>query len=146
VQKHGSTHGHWFGGGVHVVRKEEVGLKFNKSFRATLTDRFNVRFTLNRIPLRRQHLALVSAYSEDCVLFPLPFHVPKTPYPTQASARLKMFNPLIATNAPQLQAVVSIVKRQPGSVPFVIFGPYVLSSSKLGILLTIVSDPVQARP
>ncbi|KAJ7931319.1 RNA helicase [Mycena leptocephala] len=100
VQKHGSTHGHWFGGGVHVVRKEEVGLKFNKSFRATLTDRFN------------RMRALPSA-----------FHVPKTPYPTQASARLKMFNPLIATNAPQLQAVVSIVKRQPGSVPFVIFGP-----------------------
>jgi helicase MOV-10 len=147
VQKHGSAQGHWFEGGVHVVRKEEVGLKFNAAFRATsLADRFNVRFKLNRYPLRRQHLALDSAYSEDRALFPLPLHVLKTPYPTQASARLKMFNPLIATNAPQLQAVVSIVKRQPGSVPFVIFGPYVLSSSKLGILLTIVSDPVRARP
>ncbi|KAJ6572162.1 P-loop containing nucleoside triphosphate hydrolase protein [Mycena capillaripes] len=124
VQKNGSPHGHWFEGGVHVVRKEEVGLRFNASFRAiSAADRFNVRFKLNRYPLRRQHLALDTAFSEDRALFPLPQHVPRTPYPTQASARLKVFNPLIATNAPQLQAVVSIVKRPPGSVPFVIFGP-----------------------
>ncbi|KAJ7669407.1 P-loop containing nucleoside triphosphate hydrolase protein [Mycena polygramma] len=123
VQKHGSTHGHWFEGGVHVVRKEEVGLRFNAAFRASPADRFNVRFKLNRYPLRRQHLALDTAYSEDRVLFPLAQHVSTMPYPTQASAKLKVFNPLIATNAPQLQAVVSIVKRRPGSVPFVIFGP-----------------------
>ncbi|KAJ7931318.1 hypothetical protein B0H13DRAFT_1858158 [Mycena leptocephala] len=60
VQKHGSAQGHWFEGGVHVVRKEEVGLKFNAAFRATsLADRFNVRFKLNRYPLRRQHLAWI---------------------------------------------------------------------------------------
>ncbi|KAJ7484319.1 P-loop containing nucleoside triphosphate hydrolase protein [Mycena latifolia] len=123
VQKHGATHGHWFEGGVHVVRKEEVGLRFNASFRATSADRFTVRFKLNRYPVRRQHLAMDTAFSEDRVLFPLPLHVPKSSYPTQTSARLKGFNPLIATNAPQLQAVVSIVKRAPGSVPFVIFGP-----------------------
>jgi helicase MOV-10 len=124
VQKSGSANpGHWFEGGVHFVRKEEVGLRFHGSFRASPADRFNVRFKLNRHPLRRQHLALNTVYSEDRVLFPLPLHVPTAPYPTQARAQLKVFNPLIATNAPQLQAVVSIVKRPPGSVPFVIFGP-----------------------
>ncbi|KAJ7150890.1 P-loop containing nucleoside triphosphate hydrolase protein [Mycena crocata] len=124
VQKHGTTLGHWYEGGVHVVRKEEVGLRVNAAFKAASpADRFNVRFKLNRYPVRRQHLAMDTAFSEDRVLFPLPAHVPKTPYPTQASARLKTFNPLIATNAPQLQAVVSIVKRRSSSVPFVIFGP-----------------------
>ncbi|KAJ7096057.1 RNA helicase [Mycena epipterygia] len=124
VQKHGATVGHWFEGGVHVVRKEEVGLRFNASFRMTsAADRFNVRFKLNRYPIRRQHLAMDTAFSEDRVLFPLPLHVPNASYPTQLTARLKVFNPLIATNGPQLQAVVSIVKRLPGSVPFVIFGP-----------------------
>ncbi|KAF7348608.1 Rna helicase [Mycena venus] len=123
VQKHNSTSGHWFEGGVHFVRKEEVGLRFNASFRASPADRFNVRFKLSRYPLRRQHQALDTVYAEERVLFPLSVHVPTIPYPTQTSAQLKVFNPLIATNAPQLQAVVSIVKRPPGSVPFVIFGP-----------------------
>jgi helicase MOV-10 len=123
VQKNGATQGHWFEGGVHVVRKEEVLLRFSTSFRMVSTDRFNVRFKLNRYPLRRQHLAMDTAYSEDRVLLPLPVHVPKTSYPTRASTRLTVFNPLIAANAPQLQAVISIVKRAPGSVPFVIFGP-----------------------
>ncbi|KAJ7034547.1 P-loop containing nucleoside triphosphate hydrolase protein [Mycena alexandri] len=122
VQKHGSTVGHWYEGGVHVVRKEEVGLKFNSSFRAKAADLFNVRFKLNRYPLRRQHLALDTVFTEDRVLFPLPLHVPNVPYP-RPNRILKVFNPLIATNAPQLQAVTSILKRPPGSVPFVIFGP-----------------------
>ncbi|KAJ6469382.1 P-loop containing nucleoside triphosphate hydrolase protein [Mycena sanguinolenta] len=124
VQKQGASNsGHWFEGGVHFVRKEEVGLRLHTSFRVSPADRFIVRFKLNRYPLRRQHLALGTEYSEDRVLFPLPSHVPTVPYPTQASARLEVFNPLIAANAPQLQAVVSIVKRPPGSVPFVVFGP-----------------------
>ncbi|KAJ7199239.1 P-loop containing nucleoside triphosphate hydrolase protein, partial [Mycena pura] len=123
VQRHGAKTGHWFEGGVHVVRKEEVGLKFHPSFRASPSDRFAVRFKLSRYPLRRQHLALDTAFSEDRVLFPLPGHVPKAPYPTPANTQITVFNPLIAANAPQLQAVVSIVKRPPGSVPFVIFGP-----------------------
>ncbi|KAJ7154602.1 P-loop containing nucleoside triphosphate hydrolase protein [Mycena filopes] len=122
VQKHGSTNGHWFEGGVHVVRKEEVGLKFNSSFRVSPADLFNVRFKLNRYPLRRQHLALDTAFTEDRVLFPLPAHMSKLPYP-RPSRTLKVFNLLIATNARQLQAVTSIVKRPIGSVPFVIFGP-----------------------
>ncbi|KAK7046911.1 Rna helicase [Favolaschia claudopus] len=123
VQKHSSASGHWFEGGVHFVRKEEVGLRTHSSFRASPADRFNIRFKLNRYPLRRQHLALDTAYSEDRVLFPVAQHVPTIPYPTPSSAKLRVFNSLIGTNAPQLQAVVSIVKRPPGSVPFVIFGP-----------------------
>ncbi|KAF7291968.1 RNA helicase [Mycena indigotica] len=116
--------GRWFEGGVHVVRQQEVGLRFHGSFKnASSTDRYSVRFKLNRYPLRRQHLALDSAFSEDRVLFPDAGHHLSMAYPTIASANIKVFNPLIAANAPQLQAVVSITKRPVGSVPFIIFGP-----------------------
>ncbi|KAJ6608247.1 P-loop containing nucleoside triphosphate hydrolase protein [Mycena sp. CBHHK59/15] len=128
VQKHGTALGHWFEGGVHTVRKEEVGLRFSASFRtASPAERFTVRFKLNRYPMRRQHQAMDTAFSEDRVLFPLSAHVPRVSYPTQARAQLRVFNPLIAANAPQLQAVVSIVRRAPGSVPFVVFGPRILA-------------------
>ncbi|KAJ7636873.1 P-loop containing nucleoside triphosphate hydrolase protein [Roridomyces roridus] len=124
IQKQGATHGHWFEGGVHIVQKEEVGLRFHPSFRkASVADRYTARFKLNRSPMRRQHLAMDTAFSEERMLFPLPAHVPKTPYPRPAGAQIKVFNPLIKENGPQLQAVVSILKRKPGSVPFVVFGP-----------------------
>ncbi|KAJ7054531.1 P-loop containing nucleoside triphosphate hydrolase protein [Mycena amicta] len=113
VQKQGAADsGRWFEGGVHVVRQKEVGIRFHYSFpTAAPSDLFAVRFKLNRYPLRRQHLALDSAFSEDRVLFPVSRHVPATLFPTTQSMKIK------------LQAVVSIVKRPPGSVPFIIFGP-----------------------
>jgi hypothetical protein len=98
--------------------------------------------------LRRQHLAMNTVFLQNRVLFPLSCHVPRTPYPTQANARLQVFNPLIAGNVPQLQAVVSIVKRPAGSVPFVIFGPYV-SHTSFPVSRTYtfaILDPVQGRP
>ncbi|CAK5278901.1 unnamed protein product, partial [Mycena citricolor] len=121
VQQTGAAAGHWFEGGVHVVRKEEVGLRFHSSFgKASPLARFTVRFKLNRHPVRRQHLALDTAFDEDRVLFPEQTHMPAGLVP---SKRIQVKNPLIAHNPPQLQAVVSIVERAPGSVPFVIFGP-----------------------
>ncbi|KAF7318307.1 RNA helicase [Mycena chlorophos] len=124
VQHQGAADsGRWFEGGVHVVRQKEVGLRFNGLFRSSPADLFSVRFKLNRYPLRRQHLALDSAFSEDRVLFPVAAHVPRTPIPTSRNTIVKVSNALIATNPAQLQAVMSIVKRPAGSVPFIIFGP-----------------------
>ncbi|GLB39145.1 putative helicase [Lyophyllum shimeji] len=124
VQPKGAREGHWFEGGVHAVRKEEVSLRFDRSFRGWSRDQlYNVRFKLNRYPVRRQHQALDSAFAEERVLFPNRTHLPDGPYPKQANARLRVVNPLIGTNAPQLQAVISIVKQPPGSLPFIIFGP-----------------------
>lgn len=124
VQKHGEVKGRWFEGHVHVVHKEEVGLRFHGSFAGWSRDQlYNVHFKLNRIPMRRQHQALDSVFSEDRVLFPLGTHIPQAAYPRQQEVGIKVFNPLIGKNPPQLQAVVSIVKRAQGSVPFVIFGP-----------------------
>lgn len=133
VQPHGSAPGHWFEGGVHVVRKDEVGLRFHASFRGWYKEkRYNVAFKLNRYPVRRQHQALDTAFSQDRILFPMTTHLPRRPYPRPAVARLVCFNPLIASNPPQLQAVVSIVKRAPGAVPFVVFGPWVSPFTIIG--------------
>ncbi|KAG5651196.1 hypothetical protein H0H81_009525 [Sphagnurus paluster] len=124
VQKKGAQQGHWFEGGVHNVRKEEVNLRFNNSFGGWSRDQlYNVRFKLNRYPMRRQHQALDSAFAEERLLFPLPDHLSTRPYPKQNEVRLRPVNPLIGMNPPQLQAVISIVKQPPGSLPFVIFGP-----------------------
>ncbi|KAL0572130.1 hypothetical protein V5O48_009828 [Marasmius crinis-equi] len=119
VQRSGSAQGHWFEGGVHVVRKEEVGLKFHRSFTANPSDRFLVRFKLNRYPVRRQHQALDSAFTQDRVLFPAPQHLRRA-IPQGVG---RTYNPTIATNPRQLQAVTSIARAPAGSVPFVIFGP-----------------------
>lgn len=123
VQKEGATQGHWYEGGVHVLRKEEVGLRFHGSFSWTATQRYNVRFKLNRIPMRRQHQGMDSVFNQARVLFPTDQHLPPGPYPVITEKRLRLINTLVAKNPPQLQAVVSIVSQPPGAVPFVIFGP-----------------------
>jgi len=124
VQEQGATDGRWFEGHVHVLRQTEVGLQFHRLFRAYDPGRrFHVRFKLNRIPVRRQHQAMDAVFTEDRVLFPLTTHLPGGKHPFSSDAALKVFNPLISSNAPQLQAVVSVVAQRPGSQPFVVFGP-----------------------
>lgn len=122
VQKQGSPEGEWYEGGVHVVRRDEVGLRFHRSFAGwSASQKYNVRFKLNRYPLRRQHQALDTAFREERILFPTNHDIIQTSYSTRT--RLPIVNPLISLNPPQCQAVLAIAKRPPGSVPFIIFGP-----------------------
>lgn len=81
-----------------------------------------MRFKLNRIPMRRQHQALDTAFAFDKFLFPGKAHISQL-VSSRGVIPIKPFNPLIATNPPQLQAVTSIVLQQPGSAPFIVFGP-----------------------
>jgi helicase MOV-10 len=118
VQKHGAESGHWFEGYVHVVRRDEVGLRFHSSFEGSQARQYNVRFNLSRYPLRRQHQALATAFSHPRILFPDSVALPKPGAPD-----ITPVNPLIAKNPPQLRAVSLIVGMEPSSVPFVIFGP-----------------------
>ncbi|KAK0204297.1 P-loop containing nucleoside triphosphate hydrolase protein [Desarmillaria ectypa] len=119
VRKKDAPEGHWFSGGVHNVMLETVGLRFSPKFQVSKTDRFHIRFKLNRIPLRRQHQALETAFAPGRLLLPLATHIlqPSPAVPWSA------INPLIDTNARQRQAVDCIIRRRPGTVPFVIFGP-----------------------
>jgi helicase MOV-10 len=120
VHRHGGPPGQWFEGRVHLIRQLSVDLRFHGSFSWSASQRYNVRFKLNRHPLRRQHQALDVEFAQDRVLIPLRNHLRQL---DNVIPRLKVFNKLIASNAPQLQAVSSVVRQKPGTVPFVIFGP-----------------------
>ncbi|KNZ82274.1 Putative helicase mov-10-B.1 [Termitomyces sp. J132] len=63
------------------------------------------------------------AFSEERVLFPQRKHLLISTHSRQTDVQLRPVNPLIGTNAAQFQAVISIVKQPPGSLPFIIFGP-----------------------
>ncbi|KAI0945600.1 hypothetical protein AcW1_001785 [Taiwanofungus camphoratus] len=124
VQPHGSQRDRWFEGHVHVVRKEEVGLRLNASFRHYDANRLHkVRFKLNRLPLRRQHQALDTVFYPDRLLFPAQEHVTAHAPPQAVDIQPYIYNRLIAGNPAQLQAVTSISNLAIGSVPFVVFGP-----------------------
>ncbi|KZT00672.1 P-loop containing nucleoside triphosphate hydrolase protein [Laetiporus sulphureus 93-53] len=124
VQPHGADTGRWYEGHVHVVHKEEVGLCFHGSFQGHQPSQlYNVRFKLNRIPLRRQHQALDTAFDPDRVLLPEQAHFVTTAIPSPIGIRAYIYNSLIISNPPQLQAITSISEQPAGSPPFVIFGP-----------------------
>lgn len=111
----------WFEGCVHVVRRAEVGMKFGRGFPDHSPSRlYRVRFTLNRYPLRRQHQALDTAFAPARLLFPTIGHILTG---QSAQTALAVYNPLIATNPPQLQAIRAILRLPPGSPPFALFGP-----------------------
>ena len=134
VQDQNATDGRWFEGHVHFVRRAEVGLRFHDSFTTSYTagHRFRVRFRLNRIPIRRQHQAIDMVLNNDeRLLFPVARDLPNRPVPRYKDLTLTLYNPSIAGNPPQEQAVASIVSLRPGSPPFVVFGPYVRSNIDL---------------
>ncbi|KAF6757649.1 RNA helicase [Ephemerocybe angulata] len=123
--------GQWFEGHVHVVRQTEVGLRFHYNFdRLAWSEgrRYNVRFKLSRIILRRMHQAMDSAYAEDRVLFPEWKHVPRGLREEDEADRedrledewrtLHCYNPLIKDNTRQADAVNAIIRQPPGTPEF----------------------------
>jgi helicase MOV-10 len=131
IQRQQDTSHKWFQGFVHIVRRDDVGLRFSLSFgsQATANTLFNVRFKFNRIPMRRQHQAMDRSYLlGKRLLFPLgnaSTNAAHLKAQRKAHGAPKMFNPLISSNEKQLQAVSAILGRPAGSTPFIIFGPYV---------------------
>jgi helicase MOV-10 len=124
VQPQGETK--WFEGYVHIVRRLEVGLRFDRTFRMTSpSQRFSVRFKLNRYPVRRQHQAMDTVFEQDRILFPTREHFYAVVCPSALGVRRMIYNPNIANNGAQLQAVASILGLPAGSPPFCVFGPYV---------------------
>ncbi|KAK2465578.1 hypothetical protein APHAL10511_002470 [Amanita phalloides] len=125
VQRHGVPEGHWFEGYVCVIRRDDVGLQFHRSFKGWGSSQlYHVRFKLNRITIQRQHYALDQAFKEDRILFPNVQHRSNLAPVTPRRLVLKYHDNNIATNPQQAQAVRSIVRLPPGSPPFVVFGPF----------------------
>lgn len=109
---------------MHDVRLDNIRVHFHSSFR--VTERYNVRFEYNRTPIKRQHQALMArSTSSQRLLFPLPQHVPLHHTLQDNRDPITLYNRQIATNAPQLQAVKSILNMKDNAAPFIIFGPYV---------------------
>ena len=109
-----------------MVRQLEVGLRFNRSFGMTSpSQKFSVRFRLNRYPIRRQHQATDAMFKQDSILFPTREHLDAIDCPGILGVRRSIYNQGIASNGAQLQAVASILGLPAGSPPFCVFGPYV---------------------
>ncbi|EPQ53711.1 P-loop containing nucleoside triphosphate hydrolase protein [Gloeophyllum trabeum ATCC 11539] len=140
VQRHGSEKGHWYEGHVHFVHRDYVGLRFHGSFPGhNAAQLYNVRFKLNRIPLRRQHQALDAAIRGEHLFFPSASHIAGFAAATQP---FTPYNTIIASNPSQMQAIRSIMSMKPVSVPFVVFGPYVC-----GLHLSAFPKPIHvSRP
>ncbi|KAG8819128.1 hypothetical protein FRC17_010599, partial [Serendipita sp. 399] len=123
VKHHGSPKPHWWEGFVHVVRLNDVGLCFNDGFKPLNGQKFDVRFCLGRLPLRRMHQALDTGGYLSRLLFPTDVDV-KNRKPSEGTIRMiTTMNKLIGENPQQRLAVTAIRNLSPGSPPFVVFGP-----------------------
>ena len=126
VKNHGSQSTSWFCGYVHKVEQLRVGLKFSTRFNSLSGQKYDVRFCLGRLPLRRMHQALDSPFSPPRLLFPCSAHIIKNRPPgMQELGVLNVIDRKIGGNLMQKLAVSSIRDLEPGSPPFVVFGPYV---------------------
>lgn len=129
VRNHGSTSKHWFAGYVHKVQLLSVGLKFSQHFNSFRGQMYDIRFCLGRLPIRRMHQALDSPFSPPRLLFPFEAHIIRKRKPSENDIRLlNPINRLIGDNEMQKLAVTAIRNLEPGSPPFVVFGPWVLLS------------------
>ncbi|OCH91263.1 P-loop containing nucleoside triphosphate hydrolase protein [Obba rivulosa] len=121
VQPAQATSGRCFEGWVHVVRLNDICVGFSTSFKPAGGQRFNVRFQLNRIPLRRQHQAL-NAPGLKRVLFPEVVDASSQVMPAAAPSS-RLFNALLRGNPEQLRAISAIKQLKPGAAPYIVFGP-----------------------
>ncbi|TFY69327.1 hypothetical protein EVG20_g3186 [Dentipellis fragilis] len=122
-------------GRIHArVERYNPVTKFNEAiFDVRLPEEFSMqygsiyklRFKLNRIPLRRMHHALDEQCHLSRLLFPTGNDVPILPRIKVEWAQLisKLYNKAISGDSKQLQAVLEVLQRPRGNVPFIIFGP-----------------------
>ena len=118
----------WRGRAVWV-RQETVGLSFRADFaRAHLPGaRVEVRFLLERAPLRLFHLGVTRAAGAlpPSLLFPTPAAAaPAALLPARiVTAALGPFNPNVGRNPEQWRAVCAIVEGRARAAPYLVWGP-----------------------
>jgi helicase MOV-10 len=122
VQVNGAEDDRWYQGHVHLVREAEVALRFHGSFPKLPSVQCDVRFQVNRLPLRRQHQALCANHYAPQLLFPQQAHV-ATSTTTLSDHSMSFYDRKIANNPRQVQAINHILALPSTSTPFIIFGP-----------------------
>lgn len=141
VKNHGGVD-KWFVGYVHRVEQSSVLLRFHPTFNSYKGQRYDVCFFLCRSTIRRMHHALSVAWNSGRLLFPSQTDGASLVGPTEAAtSRLRFFNRLLEDNPPQRLAVTGITMQPPGSVPFIIFGPWVVLAILTTYELTGVLPP-----
>uniref|UniRef100_A0AAY4B6J4 RNA helicase n=1 Tax=Denticeps clupeoides TaxID=299321 RepID=A0AAY4B6J4_9TELE len=110
-------------GFVHRVELEQVQLSFGKMLLDGFIDKmkFNVEFTVNRLPMRLQHRAVQLAVRHNLqeVLFPT---VSKVLAPISMPS-LRLFDMKLERNDEQKIAVQNIVAGVSKPAPYLVFGP-----------------------
>ncbi|KAJ7034542.1 P-loop containing nucleoside triphosphate hydrolase protein [Mycena alexandri] len=124
VKHTGVIDGPWYEGRVHQVHQSFVSLRFDDKFSTYKGTKFDVKFTLNRLPHRRMHQALTNHFRESRILFPRTEHLLRNERVSTAEQNsITPVNRRIAEDPEQLETVAAILNQLPGSPPFVVFGP-----------------------
>ncbi|KIM34475.1 hypothetical protein M408DRAFT_325871, partial [Serendipita vermifera MAFF 305830] len=134
----------WWRGYVHVVELDSVVLKFNNAFRHIRGEKFDVRFEINRLTLRRMHQALDVGGTSPRLLFPKDEHILST---RPSESVVNLLNPIhrpVGQNYSQMLAVTAIRDLAPGSPPFVVFGPP--GTGKTLTIVEAIRQILWARP
>ncbi|PCH37498.1 RNA helicase [Wolfiporia cocos MD-104 SS10] len=125
VKKSNDDSDSWYMGIVHAIGFKELDLYVNEKFSLHRSgNKADVRFQLNRLPLRRAHQAVTHPENPERILFPEGRHTDGLRRCSEAQlANLDLMNATLADNLEQLETVAAIANMPPGSVPFVVFGP-----------------------
>ena len=135
----------WHEGIVHDVQEVFIVLRINPKFKLQHSgDSVNVRFQINRMPWRRRQQAVTLGDNQRRLLIPGIQDAAGLHCPTAAEIEAFAFeNPWLTDNHEQQSVVAAIVNSPPGSVPFIVFGPYVLLSFEAPED-ELISDAMQA--
>nr|XP_060628672.1 helicase MOV-10 isoform X1 [Anolis sagrei ordinatus] len=111
-------------GYVHAVELDRLKLGFSEKLLYKFINKmkFNVTFTLNRVPLRIQHRAAELAQEKQLhyLLFPSLSYGKSL---LTVNQRLNLYNPSIEKNTEQKKAVYRVVTGTSRPAPYLIFGP-----------------------
>ncbi|KIO21002.1 hypothetical protein M407DRAFT_219502 [Tulasnella calospora MUT 4182] len=124
VRLHGEqrvTHG----GYVHRIDGRGAFLSLHYDFPYARGLTYDVEFTLNRLPFRRQHQAVLTKDSiRNRFLFPEWSHVTAVRPSAPCLVHFAPLNRTIRGNQSQEMAISRILSMGPGSAPFIIHGPF----------------------
>ncbi|KAJ7430120.1 P-loop containing nucleoside triphosphate hydrolase protein [Mycena galericulata] len=124
VRHTGASDGPQYEGRVHKVHPSHVSLRFDDKFSTYKGTKFDVNFTLNRVPHRRMNQALTNSFKESRILFPRAEHLSRKVRVTAGQLNsITPVNRLIAEDPEQLETVAAIVHQPKGAPPFIVFGP-----------------------